>query len=161
MPSNEKQRANIAIRAATKWREENNVKTGYVMIFQGKFFEFCEELPEYPDRKNCPAAVDIDNTVLVVVGNNTRMWVNIYASKRGNNGANQDHIALIAKKEMVLCFPTFADNIREWFDQCKTDLGSKRWRRLEYLTLRQAFDSMRAGISLDRLLNGAVKSCAR
>lgn len=160
MPSNEKQRAQIAINVADKWREENGVQTGYVMVYQGKFFEFCETLPSYPDRKSCPSAVDIHNNVFVVVGSDRR-WENIYVSKRGNNGANQDHIALIAKQEMALCFPTFADSIREWFDQCKTDLGSKRWRRLEYLTLRQAFDSMCAGISLDRLLNGAVKSCAR
>lgn len=156
MPTNEKQRANIAIKVANKWREETGVYIGYVMVFKGKFFEFSETLPDYPDRKNFPAAVDINDTVLVVIGND-RHWDNIYGSKRGNNGANQDHIAIIAKQEMALCFPTFADSIREWFDTCKTDLSSKKWKRFELITLRQAFDCMMAGISIDRVLNGAIK----
>lgn len=155
MPSNERQRAEIAIKVSNKWREETGVKTGYVMIFQGKFFEFSEELPEYPERKNCPSAVDVNNTVQVVIGSDRR-WENIYVSKRGNNGANHDHIAIIAKQEMAFCFPTFAANIREWFDTCKTDLSSKKWKRFELITLRQAFDCMYSGISLDRVLNGAI-----
>jgi hypothetical protein len=152
-----KHRAENARRIAARWREETGIYTGYVMVYQGRFFRFYEELPDYGTRRNCPCAVDITDNVFVVVGRERR-WENIFESLRGSEEEIKEHIAIVAESELRFCFPTFAKEIAVWFQKSKTDLSSKKWKRLELITLKQIFDCMYRGISIDRVLNGVKVS---
>lgn len=165
--SQKRQRLMKCVYLAKKYRESTGVKSRFVKVLWGEVTGVCEEMPPIISvaRPGNPILVTTGDVVFQVENGKWKEKKIVFNGDEVDFDVRKpktflsEHMASVLKGEMINFYPFDKERITNWFNSCKTDLEDKGWRKLESLSVNNAYKLMISGRTLDSLLVTKSKPC--